>query len=61
MSRNSSASTIGKKEPRPTVARGTGRHTDLAFPTPAKSDEKREVVPRAESSGALGAESLRQS
>jgi hypothetical protein len=30
-----------RKKPRPTVARGTGRYTDLAFPTPAKERRKR--------------------
>jgi hypothetical protein len=44
MHKRSIASTIGKKKPRPTVARGTGRYTDLAFPDAYEERRKREVV-----------------
>jgi hypothetical protein len=52
-------SRLGTKKPRPTVARGTGRCTDLAIPDACEERRKREVVLRAESIGALGAESSR--
>jgi hypothetical protein len=35
------ASTVRKKKPRPTVARGTGRYTDLAFPDACEERRKR--------------------
>jgi hypothetical protein len=34
-----------KKKPRPTIARRTGRHTDLASPEACEDDGREEVVP----------------
>ena len=33
-------SRLDTKRPRPTVARGTGRYTDLAFPDAREDDER---------------------